>query len=128
MGALLSLPGALYLAGLHNIEKQNLSTVATIIGFNLVMLLLLEVPLLSYTLAPGWTPGAVGRQSVGLPARTQDGCDRLIDHRRRADIEMRGCTHCLKDGTDLAGGLFVAAHEKLRTALFRRSSLAPCVE
>jgi Sap, sulfolipid-1-addressing protein len=64
VGALLTLPGASYLAGLHNIEKQNLSTaatVATIIGFNLVMLLLLEVPLLSYTLAPDWTPGAVAR-------------------------------------------------------------------
>jgi Sap, sulfolipid-1-addressing protein len=64
VGALLTLPGASYLAGLHHIEKQNLSTTATVltvIGFNLVMLILLELPLLSYTIAPDWTPGAVDR-------------------------------------------------------------------
>jgi hypothetical protein len=64
VGAVLTLPGASYLAGLHHIEKQNLSTTATVltvIGFNLVMLILLELPLLSYTLAPDWTPGAVER-------------------------------------------------------------------
>lgn len=64
VGALLTLPGASYLAGLHHIEKENLSTAATvltIIGFNLVMMLLLEVPLLSYVVAPSWTPGAVER-------------------------------------------------------------------
>jgi hypothetical protein len=64
VGAVLTLPGASYLAGLHHIEKQNLSTTATVlsvIGFNLVMLILLELPLLSYTIAPDWTPGAVER-------------------------------------------------------------------
>lgn len=50
VGAVLTLPGASYLAGLHHIEKQKLSTTATvltIIGFNLIMLILLELPLLS---------------------------------------------------------------------------------
>jgi hypothetical protein len=64
VGAVLTLPGASYLAGLHHIEKQNLSTTATVltvIGFNLIMLILLELPLLSYTIAPDWTPGAVER-------------------------------------------------------------------
>jgi hypothetical protein len=64
VGAVLTLPGASYLAGLHHIEQQNLSTTATVltvIGFNLVMLILLELPLLSYTIAPDWTPGAVER-------------------------------------------------------------------
>jgi len=64
VGALLTLPGASYLAGLDHIEKQHLSktgTVLTVIGFNLVMLILLELPLLSYTIAPDWTPGAVER-------------------------------------------------------------------
>jgi hypothetical protein len=64
VGALLTLPGASYLAGLHHIEKQNLGTtgtVLTVIGFNLIMLILLELPLLSYTFAPRWTPGAVER-------------------------------------------------------------------
>lgn len=64
VGALLTLPGASYLAGLDQIEKQKLSTastVLTVIGFNLIMLILLEVPLLGYTVAPDWTPGAVER-------------------------------------------------------------------
>src|ERR1700729_3078079 len=64
VGALLTLPGGSYLGGLHHIEGQNLSTAATVltvIGFNLVMLILLELPLLGYTVAPDWTPGAVER-------------------------------------------------------------------
>ena len=64
VGEVLTLPGASYLAGLHHIEKQNLSTTATVltvVGFNLIMLILLELPLLSYTIAPDWTPGAVER-------------------------------------------------------------------
>ena len=64
VGAVLTLPGGSYLAGLHHIEEQKLSTTATVltvIGFNLVMLILLELPLLGYTFAPDWTPGAVER-------------------------------------------------------------------
>jgi Sap, sulfolipid-1-addressing protein len=64
VGAVLTLPGGSYLAGLHHIEEQKLSTsatVLTVIGFNLVMLILLELPLLGYTFAPDWTPGAVER-------------------------------------------------------------------
>ena len=64
VGALLTLPGGSYLAGLRRIEQEKLSTpatVLTVIGFNLVMLILLELPLLGYTFAPDWTPGAVER-------------------------------------------------------------------
>jgi hypothetical protein len=64
VGALLTLPGGAYLAGLSHIEKQKLSTPATVlsvIGFNLIMLILLELPLLAYTVAPDWAPGAVER-------------------------------------------------------------------
>jgi hypothetical protein len=64
VGALLTLPGASYLAGLHHIEEQKLSTagtVLTVVGFNLIMLILLELPLLGYVIAPDWTPGAVER-------------------------------------------------------------------
>lgn len=64
VGMLLTLPGASYLAGLNDIHKLNYSTTATVllvIGFNLVMLWLLEVPLLSFVFAPGWTPQAVER-------------------------------------------------------------------
>lgn len=63
IGALLTLPGASYLDGLHNIHKLNYSTAATVLlvlGFNLVMLWLLEVPLLCFQLAPEWTPRAIG--------------------------------------------------------------------
>jgi hypothetical protein len=64
VGALLTLPGASYLAGLHRISEQNYSTVGSIfavIGFNLVMLLLLEGPLLAFAVAPTWTPQAIDR-------------------------------------------------------------------
>jgi len=62
IGALLSLPGASYLAGLHEIHKLKYPTTTTVllvIGFNLVMLWLLEVPLASFLVAPGWTPRAI---------------------------------------------------------------------
>jgi hypothetical protein len=61
---MLTLPGASYLAGLSRINKLNYSTPETVllvIGFNLVMLMLLEVPLLSFAIAPGWTVGAIDR-------------------------------------------------------------------
>jgi hypothetical protein len=64
VGALLTLPGASYLAGLDEIHKLKYSTTVTVllvIGFNLVMLWLLEVPLLSFLVAPDWTPPAIER-------------------------------------------------------------------
>jgi hypothetical protein len=73
VGALLTLPGASYLAGLTDISKQDLSTTATVLtvlGFNLVMLAILEIPLLGYTLAPDWTRRAMQRIKDVL---TQDG-------------------------------------------------------
>jgi Sap, sulfolipid-1-addressing protein len=75
VGALLTLPGASYLAGLSSIHKLHYSTAETVllvIGFNLVMLWLLEVPLLCFLVAPNWTPGAIERAKawVGRHART----------------------------------------------------------
>ena len=64
IGMLLTLPGASYLAGLDDIHKLNYSTTVTVlvvIGFNLVMLWLLEVPLVSFVIAPDWTPRAIER-------------------------------------------------------------------
>jgi hypothetical protein len=55
IGALLTLPGASYLAGLSEIHKLNYSTADTVlvvIGFNLVMLILLEGPLIAFALSP----------------------------------------------------------------------------
>jgi Sap, sulfolipid-1-addressing protein len=64
IGALLTLPGASYLAGLdqiHKLKDSTTTTVLIVIGFNLVMLWLLEVPLASFLIAPEWTPRAVDR-------------------------------------------------------------------
>ena len=75
VGALLTLPGASYLAGLDEIHKLKASTAVTVllvIGFNLVMLWLLEVPLASFLVAPEWTPRAIHRAKawVGRHAHT----------------------------------------------------------
>src|SRR5262249_9952906 len=64
VGLLLSFPGASYLASLTEISRQNLGPVGvvlTVLAVNAVMLVLLEVPLLSFALAPDWTPVAVER-------------------------------------------------------------------
>ncbi|MGH2925722.1 MAG: GAP family protein [Solirubrobacterales bacterium] len=72
VGALLTLPGGSYLAGLDRIAAQDLSTpgtVLTVLAFNLIMLILLEVPTLGYLLAPESTPGAVERFKGAISRR-----------------------------------------------------------
>ena len=67
IGAALTLPGASTLLGLyaiHNLEESTAVTVLIVIGFNVVMLWLLELPLVSYAVAPAWTPHAVGNAKV----------------------------------------------------------------
>jgi Sap, sulfolipid-1-addressing protein len=69
VGALLTLPGASYLAGLSRIDKLNYSTAGTVllvVVFNLIMLALLEVPLLCFVVAPDWTPRAVDRAKAWI--------------------------------------------------------------
>jgi len=69
VGALLTLPGASYLAGLNHIDKLNYATAETVVlvvAFNLVMLILLEVPLLSFVIAPVWTVGAIDRAKAAI--------------------------------------------------------------
>ena len=64
VGALLTLPGASYLAGLSRIDKlgePNAVTVLLIVAFNLIMLALLEISLMSFVIAPEWTPKAIDR-------------------------------------------------------------------
>ncbi len=64
VGALLTLPGASYLIGLHKIADSDPSTleaIGAVVFFNLIMLALLEVPLIGYVFAPDWTPRAVDR-------------------------------------------------------------------
>ena len=66
---MLTLPGASYLAALAKLGKLDLSTgaeILTIVAFNLIMLLLLEVPLLGFALAPEKTNVLVGRFSTAL--------------------------------------------------------------
>ncbi|TMM07108.1 MAG: hypothetical protein E6G05_03345 [Actinobacteria bacterium] len=67
IGALLTLPGASYLAGLHQIHTLKYSiavAVLLVVGFNLVMLWLLEVPLACFLVAPEWTPRAIERAKL----------------------------------------------------------------
>ena len=64
VGVLLSFPGASYIAGMDLLSKQNLGTfetVLTVIGFNLVMLAMLELPLIGYATRPEATEAAVAR-------------------------------------------------------------------
>ena len=75
IGALLSLPGASYLAGLDRIHKLGYSSAATVlavIGFNLVMMWMLLVPMISFVVAPDATPLAIDRARawVGRHAHT----------------------------------------------------------
>jgi hypothetical protein len=69
VGALLTLPGASYLAGLSRIDKLNYSTPETVllvIAFNLIMLVLLEVPLLCFAIAPDWTITAIDKAKAWI--------------------------------------------------------------
>jgi hypothetical protein len=64
VGVLLSFPGASYIAGMGLLSQQHTGTVVTVlvvIGFNVVMLLLLELPLLGYATRPVQTAAAVTR-------------------------------------------------------------------
>jgi hypothetical protein len=64
VGVLLSFPGASYVAGMDLLSKQHTGTpetVLAVIGFNLIMLLLLELPLLGYATKPEWTAATVAR-------------------------------------------------------------------
>jgi Sap, sulfolipid-1-addressing protein len=64
IGALLTLPGASYLAGLDRLSKLGYSTAVTVLvvlAFNLVMLILLEGPMIAFAVAPDWTPHAIDR-------------------------------------------------------------------
>jgi hypothetical protein len=64
VGLLLSFPGASYLAALTEISRQNFSTVEVVLVVllsNAIMLILLEGPLVSFAVAPDWTPMAIER-------------------------------------------------------------------
>jgi glycerol uptake facilitator-like aquaporin len=69
IGALLTLPGTSYLAALDATAKQDLSdaeTVLTVLGINVIMLVLLELPLIGYSMSPERATGAIERGSAWL--------------------------------------------------------------
>ena len=76
IGALLTLPGASYLLGLHQLNRSttHLGTVLVVIGFNLVMLLLLEAPLMAFAIAPEAAPKAVDRCKAWAGTAREDRC------------------------------------------------------
>jgi len=64
VGLLLSFPGASYLASLTEISRLDLSgagVVLTVLAVNAVMLVLLEVPLIGFAVAPDGTPRMIER-------------------------------------------------------------------
>ena len=72
VGILLSFPGASYIAGMDALHKQHIGTIATVLAvlaFNMIMLLLLELPLLAYAIRPESTEASVQRFSSWLSRR-----------------------------------------------------------
>ncbi|WP_028066042.1 GAP family protein [Solirubrobacter soli] len=64
VGILLTLPGASYLVGMTRISQANATTIATalaVIAFCVIMLLLIEIPLLGFVVAPDVTRRGVTR-------------------------------------------------------------------
>jgi hypothetical protein len=62
VGILLSFPGASYIAGMDLLSKQHVGTAETVlavIGFNFIMFLLLELPLIGYATKPESTAATV---------------------------------------------------------------------
>jgi hypothetical protein len=69
IGLLLSFPGASYLAALTQIDKQDWGTgteFLVIVAVNVVMLVLLELPLIAFAVAPERTPVAIDRFKAWL--------------------------------------------------------------
>jgi hypothetical protein len=72
VGILLTLPGASYLAALTSLAKLDYSTTETVLVvllINVIMLALLEVPLISFALAPKATPVAIERVKTWFKAK-----------------------------------------------------------
>jgi len=64
VGALLTLPGFSYLSALDGIIKLNPGTAQTVLlvlMVNIIMLALIEIPLISFAIAPEWTAMAIER-------------------------------------------------------------------
>ncbi len=69
VGAVLTLPGASYLAALTSLARLNYGVagdVLVVVLINAIMLLLIEVPLICFALAPQWTPAAINRAKAAM--------------------------------------------------------------
>jgi hypothetical protein len=99
VGALLTLPGASYLAGLRQIDSLNYSDAASVllvVAFNLVMLMLIELPLIGFAVASDWTKREVARAKA-----------LVAQHGRRvatAALVFVGCALILKGVVALIAG------------------------
>ena len=74
IGALLTLPGFSYLAALDGIIKLNSGTAQTVLlvlMVNAIMLAFIEIPLVSFTIAPEWTPTAIDRAKTWFARHAQ---------------------------------------------------------
>jgi hypothetical protein len=72
LGVVLTLPGVAYLAALHDLQELGYSDVGkilVIIGFNFMLLLLIEIPLAGYLIAPERTVVEVQRFRAGLSSK-----------------------------------------------------------
>ena len=71
VGVILSFPGVSYLTALDRMAKLDAGTVAPVllvVGFCLMQLMLLELPLMGYAFAPDWTQDAVTGSAPGSVA------------------------------------------------------------
>jgi hypothetical protein len=81
IGLLLSFPGASYLASLNAISKLGLDpaeVVFAVLAVNLVMLMLLEVPLISFAVAPKWTPVAIERLKAWMTGHGEKAVEGIL--------------------------------------------------
>ncbi len=75
VGVIMNLPGGFYLVALKDIAQGHHRTggeLALVIGFNLVMLAPIEVPLVLYLVRPEQTLAALGRFSAWLDIHSRD--------------------------------------------------------
>ena len=107
VGVVLTLPGASYLIGLNEIAGKDASTAATvamILGFNLILLILLELPLVSYAVAPDWTPDAIHRFKGWFNRSSKKLAFRLAAGVGVLSI-IRGVSNCSDPAPDRAGSV-----------------------
>ena len=84
---------------LHNQQVGTVETVIAVLVFNVIMLMLLELPLIGYATRPEWTAAAVQRFNDGLTRH--GGQDRADRRRRIRDRPRRSRDHQLVTGTQV---------------------------